>query len=77
MTEKNQKKRLERLEQEYFKGKIPFAIDEEVYERFTERKTIFSRVLWDDTYKAFGRSISERSHKKVGKDGFSKEFKEC
>ncbi|MHA1169021.1 MAG: reductive dehalogenase [Candidatus Hodarchaeales archaeon] len=64
--------RTKKLEKEFYRGKVPFAIDESVYERFTERKTIFSRVVWDETYKAFNRSISERAPKRVGKKGYSR-----
>ncbi len=68
MIENNQGSQLEK---EFKKGKIPFAIDKD-YHRFSERDTIFARVVWDESYSSHMRPITERAPKKVGKEGYSR-----
>lgn len=60
------------LEKDFKKGKIPFAIDKTEYHRFSERKTIFSRVVWDESYSSHMRPITEKAPKKVGMKGYSR-----
>lgn len=60
------------LEREFLKGKIPFALDESTYARFSERDTVFSRVLWDASLRAFRKRISEKEAKMVGQEGYSR-----
>lgn len=69
MIENNQRSHLEKA---FKKGKIPFAIDKENYKRFSDRDTIFARVVWDDSYIAHMRPITERAPNKVGKNGYSR-----
>jgi reductive dehalogenase len=61
------------LESKFKKGKIPYAIDDEVYERFSERDTIFARVGWDDSFSGHHRAINEKENMKVGMKGYSRE----
>ncbi|MFX1286640.1 MAG: reductive dehalogenase [Promethearchaeota archaeon] len=65
------KQRLQ-LEKEFNKGTIPFAIDRSKYRRFSERDTIFARVVWDESYSSHMRPITERASQKVGKKGYSR-----
>ncbi|MFX0184988.1 MAG: reductive dehalogenase [Candidatus Hodarchaeota archaeon] len=60
------------LEKDFKKGKIPFAIDREAYHRFSQRNTIFARVVWDESYLAHMRPITERAAIKVGRRGYSR-----
>ncbi|MFW9991879.1 MAG: reductive dehalogenase [Candidatus Odinarchaeota archaeon] len=62
----------EQLEKKFLSGKIPFAIDATKYQRFSEKDTIFARVVWDESFEAYQRSISERAPKRVGKKGYSR-----
>ncbi|MHA2347685.1 MAG: reductive dehalogenase [Candidatus Hodarchaeales archaeon] len=61
------------LESKFRKGKIPYALDEEIYERFSERNTIFARVGWDKSFSGYHRAISEKESAKVGMKGYSRE----
>ncbi|MFX0016461.1 MAG: reductive dehalogenase [Promethearchaeota archaeon] len=69
MTETNQRLQLEK---NFKKGKIPFAQDVNEYKRFSERNTIFARVVWDETFSSYRRPITERASKKVNKKGYSR-----
>ncbi len=69
---KNESTSRQNLEKMFKKGKIPYALDESSYKRFSERNMIFSRVSWDDSYRAYQRRISEKSAQKVGKKGYSR-----
>ncbi|MFX0062669.1 MAG: reductive dehalogenase [Candidatus Hermodarchaeota archaeon] len=62
----------EHLKKNFWSGKIPFALDKSVYRRFPQKNIIFSRVVWDESFRAFGRSISEREAEKVGLKGYSR-----
>ncbi len=64
---------IERAQKEslFLKGQTPFAIDSN-YKRFSQRNTIFSRVVWDETYSYHMRSITEKAPKKVGMRGYSR-----
>ncbi len=68
MTKKEERKQLEK---KFNSGKIPFAIDES-YKRFSQRNTNFARVIWDKSFIAYRRPISERASKKVGMKGYSR-----
>ncbi|MFW9916957.1 MAG: reductive dehalogenase [Candidatus Thorarchaeota archaeon] len=59
------------LEKKFLSGKIPVALDETTYERFSDRNTIFARVSWDQSFPAYQRRISERESQKVGTPGYS------
>ena len=62
----------DRLKREFLKGRIPFALDESTYVRFSERDAVFSRVVWDTSFRAFKMRISEREAKMVGRKGYSR-----
>jgi reductive dehalogenase len=61
------------MEEEFKKGKIPFALDKSEYNRFSERDMIFSRVMWDESFPSYRRAIGERENEKVGLKGYSRE----
>ena len=65
-------KKRDRLRRDFLLGKTPFALDESTYHRFSERNTIFSRVGWDTSYRAFRKGISDRESELVGKKGYSR-----
>ena len=50
-----------------------FEINEDVYERFDEKLTIFNRRMWDETYEGFKRPIFEKAQERaaMGLDGYS------
>ncbi|MFX0149746.1 MAG: reductive dehalogenase [Candidatus Hodarchaeota archaeon] len=61
------------LERKFKKGKIPYAIDSS-FKRCSERNTIFSRVVWDESFKMYMHPINEREAEKVDRiKGFSRE----
>lgn len=60
------------LEEAFMSSKIPFALDESTYQRFSERNVVFSRVGWDTSFHAYRRRISEREAEKVGRKGYSR-----
>ena len=62
----------EQLKREFLKGRTPFALDESTYVRFSERDDVFSRVVWDTSFRAFKMRISEREAKMVGRKGYSR-----
>ncbi|MCG3223305.1 MAG: 4Fe-4S binding protein [Candidatus Heimdallarchaeota archaeon] len=53
--------------------KSVFTIDETIFERYSEKKTIFNRRIWDESYEGYKKPIygkaSERA--KLGIDGYS------
>ena len=65
-------KEKKRLEEQFKKGYIPFAIDNQKYKQFSEKDTIFARVIWDKTFISYMRSITERAPEKVGIKGYSR-----
>ncbi|MHA2295596.1 MAG: reductive dehalogenase [Candidatus Hodarchaeales archaeon] len=69
MTVKRTRKQLEK---DFLSGKIPFALDESTYKRFSERDTIFARVVWDESFIAHQQPISLHASKRVGKKGYSR-----
>jgi reductive dehalogenase len=60
------------LENQFKKGKIPFAIDKTIYEKFSQRNTNFARVVWDESFISYRRPINERASEKVGMKGYSR-----
>jgi len=50
-----------------------FEINEDVYERFNEKYTIFNRRMWDEDFEGFKRPIYEKAHERslLGIDGYS------
>ncbi|MFW9991880.1 MAG: reductive dehalogenase [Candidatus Odinarchaeota archaeon] len=70
MTIKQNRKQLEK---NFLSGNIPFALDKTEYQRFSERDTIFARVMWDESFEAYQQPISKHAPKKVGKKGYSRE----
>jgi reductive dehalogenase len=52
---------------------IIFEINEDVYERFDEKLTIFNRRLWDEEYKGYKKPIFEKAQERaaMGLDGYS------
>ncbi|MHA2340328.1 MAG: hypothetical protein ACXADW_00570, partial [Candidatus Hodarchaeales archaeon] len=68
-TESNRKQ----MEKRFKQGKIPFGIDKSIYNRFSEHDTIFSRVVWDESFPSYQRSIYEKETTKVGMKGYSRE----
>ena len=62
-----------KLEEDFKKGKIPFAIDKTSYNRFSASNMIFARVMWDEDFAGYHRSIGEREKEKVGMKGYSRE----
>ena len=65
-------KKRDQLRRDFLLGKTPFALDESTYHRFSERNTIFSRVGWDTSYRAFRKGISDRESELVVKKGYSR-----
>jgi reductive dehalogenase len=53
-------------------GRI-FEINEDVYKRFNEKHTIFSRRIWDEDYEGYKRPIFEKALERAekGLDGYS------
>ncbi|MFQ6126554.1 MAG: reductive dehalogenase [Candidatus Heimdallarchaeota archaeon] len=53
---------LQETQKAFLAGKlqIPYIVDNTMYRPFSERMHIFSRVMYDETFKAFGRPIQER-----------------
>lgn len=68
----SENERRAQLKRDFLEGRIPFALDESTYHRFSERNVIFSRVGWDTSFRAFGRRISEREAEMVGREGYSR-----
>ena len=62
-----------KMEKDFKKGKIPYLIDKTSYNRFSERNMIFARVMWDESFSGYRRSIGERESEKVGMKGYSRE----
>ncbi|UCE29573.1 MAG: reductive dehalogenase [Candidatus Bathyarchaeota archaeon] len=60
------------MKEGFLKGRIPFALDDSGYHRFSERNSVFSRVGWDESLPAFGRRIWEREKEMVGRKGYSR-----
>jgi reductive dehalogenase len=50
-----------------------FEINEEVYQQFNEKYTIFNRRMWDEDFEGFKRPIYEKAHERslLGIDGYS------
>lgn len=50
-----------------------FEINEEIYERFDEKLTIFNRRIWDESYEGYKRPIFEKAQERaeLGLDGYS------
>ena len=46
----------------FLKGKLqtPYLVDDSSYHRFSERMYAFSRVMWDKTFKSYGRKVRDR-----------------
>ena len=55
------------------KGDAFFEINEDVYQRFNEKYTIFSRRIWDEEYEGYKRPIFEKAYERAekGLDGYS------
>ncbi len=53
---------LQEVQEAFLKGRLqtPYIVDDARYRPFSERMHIFSRVLYDETFSAFGRPIQER-----------------
>ncbi len=53
--------------------KKPFELNEEVYEQFNEKYTIFSRRMWDEEYEGYKKPIYAKAHERaaMGLDGYS------
>ena len=56
------------------KEKKVFQIDEDVFQRFNEKYTIFSRRIWDEDFDGYKRPIFENASRRaeMGLDGYSK-----
>ncbi|MBY9002111.1 MAG: reductive dehalogenase [Candidatus Heimdallarchaeota archaeon] len=50
-----------------------FEIDEEVFERYNEKKTIFNRRIWDESFEGFKKPIYGKASERaaLGIDGYS------
>ncbi|MFX0115770.1 MAG: reductive dehalogenase [Candidatus Hodarchaeota archaeon] len=66
------KRSREELEKKFLSGKIPIALDEASYQRFSERNAIFARVGWDESFSAFQQPISKLETQKVGSPGYGR-----
>jgi len=55
------------------KGKQIFEINEDVYQQFNEKYTIFSRRMWDEEFAGYKKPIYEKAHERaqMGIDGYS------
>ncbi|MCE7747585.1 MAG: 4Fe-4S dicluster domain-containing protein, partial [Candidatus Heimdallarchaeota archaeon] len=55
------------------KDKKPYEMDEDVYEPFNEKYTIFSRRTWDEEYKGYKKPIYAKAQERaaMGLDGYS------
>jgi len=73
MSLQETKSKREEMEKEFKKGKIPFGLDKTMYNRFSERNNIFSRVGWDEKFPSHQLSITEKEGAKVGMNGYSRE----
>ncbi|MHA1115776.1 MAG: reductive dehalogenase [Candidatus Heimdallarchaeaceae archaeon] len=64
---KDKKKRKAKLNQS------PFEIDEKIYQPMSEKKTIFARVMWDESFEGYQRGIFEGAKNKIplNLDGYS------
>ncbi len=71
ITEKSRIAQRKELEKQFFEGNIPYAMDIDV-ERFSNKNTIFSRVIWDPECSCYRKPITARADKKVGMKGYSR-----
>ncbi|MCK5410128.1 MAG: 4Fe-4S dicluster domain-containing protein, partial [Candidatus Heimdallarchaeota archaeon] len=53
--------------------KSVFTIDETVFERYSEKKTIFNRRIWDESYEGYKKPIYGKASERaaLGIDGYS------
>jgi len=60
----------------FLKGKLkkPYLVDDSIYRPFSSQMTVFSRVIWDDASKVYGKEIYERVPKIIAqkKPGYSR-----
>lgn len=67
------KLKLRTKNKDWKKEKQPFEIDEEVFQRFNEKNTIFSRRMWDESFDGYKKPIFGKAKEKaaMGLDGYS------
>ncbi|MFW9856681.1 MAG: reductive dehalogenase [Candidatus Thorarchaeota archaeon] len=59
-------------EREFWSNKLGYAMLEEDFSQFSQRNVIFSRVRWDPSYRAYGKTLAEKQGTMVGKKGYSR-----
>lgn len=70
LSEADRQARRKELEKQFLKGKIPYAMDDDI-EQFESKNMCMSRMLWDPTFSSYQKSMFDAASKKWNKPGYS------